>query len=123
MATIILLEDDEFLSELYNVHLHEAGYTVVTASNSRGVVELVARHAPVLLITDLVMPDHEGLEGIFKLRRVGQLPILAISANPAFLTMAESLVEATLLKPFSGETLVAIVAGVLRTATRGAAGV
>lgn len=60
---------------------------------------------PVRIVTDLIMPDYEGMEGIFRLGKVCQAPIIAISVKPAFLTMAEPLVNATLRKPFSGDEL------------------
>lgn len=105
MATIILLEDDPLLNEHYSLHLRDAGHTVVTAINSKDVVQMAADNDPDLIITDLIMPDHEGMEGIFKIRRVCQVPIVAISVNATFLKMAASLVQATLLKPVSGDEL------------------
>lgn len=105
MSTIILLEDDTLLSELYALHLSQAGHEVIQGRNSRDIVALVQTHRPALVITDLIMPDHEGIEGIFRLQHMAALPLIAISSNPEFLMMARSLVSATLLKPFSGETL------------------
>jgi DNA-binding response OmpR family regulator len=105
MATILLLEDDALLNEHYTLHLRGAGHTVIPAHNSKDVVQLAADNDPDLIITDLIMPDHEGLEGIFKIRRVCEVPIMAISVNATFLKMAASLVQATLLKPVSGDEL------------------
>jgi DNA-binding response OmpR family regulator len=105
MATIILLEDDPLLNEHYALHLRNAGHQVVPAPNSKDVVQLTAGHRPDLIITDLIMPDHEGLEGIFKLRRICDVPIIAVSVNATFLKMAAPLVQATLLKPVSGDEL------------------
>ena len=105
MATIILLEDDGLLNERYTLHLRQAGHTVVPALNSKDVVQLAADNDPDLIITDLIMPDYEGMEGIFKIRKVCAVPIVAISANATFLKMASPLVQATLLKPVSGDEL------------------
>jgi DNA-binding response OmpR family regulator len=63
--TIILLDDDVELRTFFATALESLGFAVVTASNSEHVVELIAEHRAVLLVTDLVMPDHEGMEGIF----------------------------------------------------------
>lgn len=121
MSVIILLEDDPWLGELYQLHLTRAGHTVILATNSKGILALVQAHRPALVITDLLMPQHEGMEAIFLLLQqtaaeVAALPLIAISSNPVFLEMAETLVAATLLKPFPGETLVELVQQVLQPA-------
>ncbi len=116
MSTIILLEDDPFLRELYSLHLSQAGYTMVSAASGRNIVALLAQHAPALVITDLIMPDHEGMEAIFQIRDHAEVPIIAISVNPDFLRMAAPLVDATLVKPFSGDELTLQVERVLRLA-------
>lgn len=113
MSTIILLEDDQLLNDLYTLSLVRAGYQVVQGVNSRDIVALAEEHQPVLIVTDLMMPDHEGMEGIFRLRKVCQAPVIAISSNPQFLKMAEPLVDATLRKPFSGDELRLLVEHVL----------
>ena len=113
MSTIILLEDDQILNDLYTLSLVRAGYHVVQGVNSRDIVELAREHQPVLIVTDLIMPDYDGMEGIFRLRKVCQAPLIAISSNPAFLKMAESLVAGTLRKPFSGDELRLLVEQVL----------
>ena len=117
---VMLLEDDLWLSELYHMHLSRAGYIVMLAPNSKDVLSLVQIHRPALLITDLLMPDHEGMEAIFLLARraaaaphMAALPLIAISSNPVFLEMAQDMVTATLLKPFEGEALVQLVQEVL----------
>jgi DNA-binding response OmpR family regulator len=113
-CTIILLEDDELVASLFKTVLEHAGYTVVCASNSKDLTRLYQQHQPQLLITDLIMPDHEGIEGIFHLKEIANIPIIAISVNTTFLKMAEGLVTRTLAKPFSGEFLLQNVEQVLR---------
>lgn len=113
MSTIILLEDDSFLCELYCLHLSQYGHHVVAAANSATIAAMLEEHRPELIITDLIMPDHEGMEAIFHIRKLYPAPIIAISSNPVFLRMAEPVVNATLLKPFSGDELTLQVARVL----------
>ena len=115
MSTIILLEDDEQLRELYSLHLGRQGHTVIAAGNSAKIGELLYRHQPALIVTDLMMPDHEGMEAIFKIRDLFPVPVIAMSSNPAFLKMAAPLAEATLLKPFSGDELMVQVERLLRS--------
>ncbi len=104
-ATIILLEDDDLVSELYRMALEVHGFNVVCASNSKDIVKLVQHWNPVLVITDLMMPEHEGIEGIFNLNAVCTVPVIAMSTNAAWLKLAENLVTRTLRKPLCVEFL------------------
>ncbi len=111
---IILLEDDEFISELFKVTLEHNGFEVICAPNSKDILTLYHKHNPVLVITDLMMPDHEGMEGIFRLRKISDIPVIAISVNTKFLKMSEDLVTVTLAKPFSADFLLENIRQVLR---------
>jgi DNA-binding response OmpR family regulator len=113
-ATIILLEDDDLVSELYRVALEVHGFNVVCASNSKDIVKLILHWNPALVITDLMMPEHEGMEGIFRLTEVSEVPIIAMSSNAAWLKLAENLVTRTLLKPLCAEFLLENVWQVLQ---------
>ncbi len=105
-TTIILLEDDDELRELYKLHLLAADFNVVAQSNSKGILQLIEMHTPAMVITDMVMPEFEGLEAIFKIIDKHNTPIIAISVHNEYLRMAEDLVTSCLLKPFTGEHLV-----------------
>ncbi len=122
MDTLLLLEDDLQLRAYYRLALEQAGYQVVEADNSKHIVHLIEQHHPALVITDLVMPDHDGLEGIFKLIGKYQIPIIVISAYPDFIQLSRPLVTATYVKPLSDKELVDAVQQVLNgqeTALRG----
>jgi DNA-binding response OmpR family regulator len=111
---IILLEDDECLSELFKVTLEHNGFELICAPNSKDILNLYHKHHPVLIITDLMMPDHEGMEGIFRLRKISDIPVIAMSVNTTFLKMSEDLVTLTLAKPFSADFLLANIRQVLQ---------
>jgi DNA-binding response OmpR family regulator len=100
-TVIILLEDEELPRELYKAALEAEGYQVVCAENSRNLVQLYQQWKPSLIITDLIMPDYEGMEGIFNIIKIADIPIIAMSINPHYLQMAEDFVSAVLAKPFS----------------------
>lgn len=111
--TIILMEDDDELRDLYRLHLEAADFNVIAQSNSKGVLQLIEKHYPALVITDMVMPEFEGLEGIFKIIDKHSTPIIAISVHNEYLHMAEDLVTSCLLKPFTGNQLVEEVQRIL----------
>ncbi len=107
--TIILLDDDEELRSFFAATIESLGYTVVTAANSEHVVELIAKHRAILLVTDLVMPDHEGVEGIFSVLRTFKIPIIAISSYREYLHVVEPIVSSVIQKPISAEMLIKAV--------------
>ncbi len=116
--TIIILEDDEPLRNFYCLSLEERGYQMIPANNSAHILELIESYRPVLIITDLVMPDHEGMEGIFTIIAHHKIPIIAISAYERYLKMAKILVAKALLKPISAAELIETVENVLSQTDR-----
>ena len=77
---IILVEDDDALRKLLELMLNDAGYHVLPASNGREAMEIAEVRKIDLLITDLVMPEQEGVETIIRIRRKRPgLPIIAMS--------------------------------------------
>jgi CheY-like chemotaxis protein len=109
---ILIAEDDERLRHSLASILEEVGYSVVEASNGKEVVQDLKTSADFcLLLTDIVMPEMEGLELIKRLRRDHpKLPIVAMSAafEGRFLDVARMLgAKEILQKPFEREALLA----------------
>jgi CheY-like chemotaxis protein len=107
---ILVVEDDANVRALMTRVLARRGFKVLDVADGRLALD-VARTAPFdLVITDLVMPEIEGLETIRVLKREHpSVEILAISGayGGAFLHAAELLgARATLAKPFDPDTLV-----------------
>jgi CheY-like chemotaxis protein len=93
---------------------------VVEAGNGRDGLSLAREGQPDVVVTDLIMPDKEGLETIIELRRdFPDLPIIAMSGSGLgshYLKAAEKLgAEKTLAKPFMMEELVQAVREVAHT--------
>ncbi|MEO8597033.1 MAG: response regulator [Candidatus Solibacter sp.] len=110
---ILIIDDDPAVRGLLHRILTGAGYAVVEAADGKsGLLEV--EHAPMdLVITDLVMPEQEGLEVLGKLhaRRPG-LPVIAISGafGGSFLEVARHLgAAAALPKPVEATTLLEAV--------------
>ncbi|MCX6632736.1 MAG: PAS domain S-box protein [Candidatus Solibacter sp.] len=118
LAASILVADDEAAVRgfLRNV-LEQGGYEVVEAVDGKQALQQVRAGHVDLVITDLIMPEQEGIETIQALRRdVPGVGIIAISGafGGQFLKMAQMLgADAVLNKPVSPELLLATVAGVL----------
>lgn len=106
---IIAMDDDPEVRDFYAACLEAAGYHLVLAESSRNVLALVERHRPVLIVSDLVMPDHEGMEGILSVTANHAVPILVVSGHQRFIELARPFVSATLLKPVTATQLLEAV--------------
>ena len=106
MANMLLVEDEPLVTDTLSSALESKGHSVVTASNGiQGMMRFAERPFD-LVITDIIMPDQEGIGMIMEMRRVTPTAkIIAISGggrtgNVEFLRMAEGLgAMATLKKP------------------------
>ena len=122
MASILLVEDDDQLRTMLKELLMRSGYEVSEATSGVGVCDLYEKQRFDLVITDLVMPNIEGLEVIMDLRRIDRTArIIAISGGGQsraedYLRLAHKLVvQATLSKPFSNQEFLDAVGDVLET--------
>lgn len=113
---ILLVEDESALRELLEAVLRRAGFRVSAAANGREAMAILGENEVALVITDIVMPEQEGIETILRIRRVQpHLPIIAMSGGghvePAqYLSIAKTAGATQLLhKPFSPVRLIELV--------------
>lgn len=79
---ILVIEDDEQTRGMLVQMMTRVGYAVVEACNGRSGVEVVRGGSVDLVITDILMPEQDGLETIRDLRaQFPGLPIIAISGG------------------------------------------
>jgi CheY-like chemotaxis protein len=101
VADVLLVEDDEnFLWALETMLVLE-GHCVRTAESGAEALDAASRHAPEIIVTDVMMP---GMDGITLMRALKGTPMLA--DIPVILTTAINVpqdlpVQAVLRKPFS----------------------
>lgn len=121
MPTVLVIEDDEGFLTVIRLTLSSEGFRVTTAKNGTEGIKAFDAAKPDLVITDLVMPEMEGIETILALRRRDpQVRIIAMSggssAGPAgFLRIAQGVgAMYTLPKPFSTGELLTVVQNALR---------
>jgi CheY-like chemotaxis protein len=69
MAQVLIIEDDNDERELFRIALERAGYDVIDAPNGKVGLDLYHQTPCPVVITDIFMPEKEGLETIFELRR------------------------------------------------------
>lgn len=120
MAAILLIDDDEALRNVTAEILIEAGYTVDDAPDGKSGLALYRPGYHEVVITDIAMPDMDGLELITELSHATPKPrIIAISGDSQFsetvyLPTARQLgVHCTIGKPIRSEVLLQALAKVL----------
>jgi DNA-binding response OmpR family regulator len=111
MARILLLEDEVTFRSVLTAALTRKGHTVMEAADGRTGLVLFKTHGADLVITDVMMPDQDGLEVIMAIRGgKNPTPILAMTGHPGetelYLRLAKSLgAQRILAKPFRMEEL------------------
>jgi|RhiMetdeSRZDD1v2_1073273.scaffolds.fasta_scaffold74367_3 DNA-binding response OmpR family regulator len=118
MALILVVEDENYVQIFIREALEDAGHEVALARSGKEASLLCRERDFDLIITDILMPEMDGLELIRSLHRShSQLPpILAISgAYEGALKIAERFGAAGILKkPFGPDELFATVDKILR---------
>ena len=114
---VLLIEDDASVRRIVRKMLERGRHEVTEAENGRVGLDRLRDGAFDLVITDIVMPEMDGLETLIELRR--HYPALAVIAmsgggrtgNMDFLGSAEKLgASAVLHKPFTSDVLTAAIA-------------
>lgn len=117
----ILVADDEFMivDTLAEI-LDWQGYRVLTASNGREALDVLAREKPNLVLLDFMMPVMDGTEALAELRRRPEhasLPVIMMTAAMA-VPPGERLWNALLRKPFGLPALEKAIADALTDAAK-----
>ena len=112
MPKILLVDDDDALAGVLADSLIRFGYSVVRACNGKEALQLYDPKTIQLVLTDLYMPDMDGMELIMQLEQLNPgVRIIAMSGGGmgtpgVHLPLAERLgAVKTLVKPFPLETL------------------
>lgn len=81
--TILIAEDDPFISRMYEIKLTAAGFKVILKNNGRDAFEAVKSEHPNLAIFDINMPELSGLEVLGALQNDGydfsSMPIIVLT--------------------------------------------
>ncbi|HUF75239.1 MAG TPA: response regulator [Longimicrobiales bacterium] len=125
MARILLADDEPKLRDLFARYLTGLGHDVRTAADGNEVMAALAQAPADLLVTDINMPDMDGIEILTALRKNGSpMPVIAISGggylDKNLLLSSAAMLGAlvTLEKPFTLEELRDAVDGILSGADR-----
>ena len=89
MNTVLLVDDEPSLLDIYTLVLEDLGHVVATAADGEEALQLAPRLRPDLIITDLMMPRMNGLELCLQLRedpRLRGVPVIIHSSMDAVVT-------------------------------------
>ena len=116
---ILVVDDEPQLTRVLRTGLKSRGYDVRAAADGLAGFEAFNDWHPDLVITDLAMPNVDGLELCRRLRAVSQVPIIVLSAKGEEKTKVEALdlgADDFVTKPFGIDELLARVRASLRRA-------
>ena len=125
MKRILVIEDDVDFRTMLKLKLEHRGYEVVEAQDGKEGIQLYRQAPTDLIITDIIMPEKEGIETIIELKRdYPDVKIIAISGGSLridaefCLWYAKELgVPYTFTKPFDFKEFLSAVQELLATAT------
>lgn len=122
MARILIIDDEASVRSVMRRYLKLEGHEVIEAGDGRAGLRIYREDPADLVITDLFMPEQEGLETIRELKRtykdVRILVVTGIQAGGLFDFREHAIMfgaQRTLTKPFSHEEFLAAVRDTLAT--------
>jgi len=119
-ASILVVDDDRFLSEALRKLLDANGFNVRLAGNAEEAVEAIDSAKPDLLVLDLGLPDQDGVSLCRRIRLEHRFPILMLTSRNTAMDKVVGLevgADDYLTKPFDHHELVARVRAQLRRAS------
>jgi DNA-binding response OmpR family regulator len=108
---ILVIEDDTDMLSFLNILLREAGFQVLPASSATYGLKLAASARPDLVLLDIMMPDVDGWEACRRLREIGDMPIVFVTALRDAKNRDKGLIlgDDYIVKPFDPRELVSRV--------------
>ena len=120
MATILVVDDEDFFRTLISEILSDEGYTVETAEDGEGGIEAARAHHPDIILLDMSMPNMTGFDVTRILKsddKTKDIPIMAVTAANTSADMEEFHKlggDRHLAKPIDADTLLEKVKDLLQ---------
>ena len=118
---ILIVDDEPQITRVLRTSLQSSGYEVTLARDGMEALERFREATPDLIITDLAMPQMDGIELTREVRRMGDTPIIVLSVREQDTMKVAALDEGAddyITKPFSIQELLARVRAQLRRVAR-----
>jgi two-component system response regulator RegX3 len=117
--TILLIEDEEAISDPLAAALAREGFTPLVAGTAAQGVELFESRSPDLVLLDVMLPDGDGREVLRRIRETSRTPVVMLTARGEEMDRVLGLelgADDYVTKPFSAAELAARIRAVLRRA-------
>src|SRR5277367_7069992 len=114
---ILVVDDEPQITRVLRTTLSSQGYDIRVANDGEMALELMKNWIPHVVITDLAMPNLDGVGLCRKLRQISQVPIIVLSVRGQDRTKVEALdagADDYVTKPFSMNELLARIRAQLR---------
>lgn len=112
-AKVLVVDDKQIMRDSVGKTLQRGGFTVVAAGDGKAAIEMVTRHRPACVVTDLRMPEMDGLELLAALRQADHhLPVVLMTAFGSVGDAVEAMRRGAfdfIQKPFEGDQLLLTV--------------
>ncbi|TMR94390.1 response regulator transcription factor [Nonomuraea basaltis] len=119
MATVLVVEDDEFVRSAIIHELGRRRHAVRSAGCALDALREISQHPPDAVILDLGLPDLDGSEALRMVRGISDVPVIVATARDdeaEIVRLLRAGADDYLVKPFSGDHLSARLDAVLRRA-------
>lgn len=116
-SKILIVDDDENITELIALYLEKEGYATKSVNNGIDAIDVFKSYLPNLVILDLMLPGRDGFDVCKDIRQVSNIPIIMLTAKGETFDKILGLelgADDYMVKPFDTKELTARVKAVLR---------
>jgi DNA-binding response OmpR family regulator len=116
---VLIVEDDDDLRDLVRTVVEREGMATIEAADGREGLRQFYEHRPRLVILDIGLPELNGWQVLERVRELGDVPVLILTANSDELDKVRGLREGAddyVTKPFGRQELIARIEALLRRA-------
>lgn len=117
MATILVVDDEQDMRNLINVHLQRENLQVLQAEDGNEAIDLLKSKVIDLILLDVMMPEKDGFTVCKEIRRFSEVPIIFLTALDAKNDLVKGLQlggDDYVVKPFTAIELIARINAILR---------
>lgn len=113
MSKVLVVDDKQMMRDSVCATLVRAGFTAVSAVDGYTALEMIRRHRPAAVVTDLKMPNMDGLELLDQIMKIDpHLPVVLMTAYASIDTAVQAMKDGAfdyVQKPFDGDELIVSV--------------
>ena len=117
MKKILVVDSEKAISDIIKFNLEKEGFEVFTAFDGQEALDLFAEHKPHLVLTELILPNMDGLEVCRQIRQTSDAFVIIVSSKDSEFDKVVGLevgADDYVTKPFSNRELIARIKANLR---------